>query len=277
MATPGREAVIRNHPSWLETRFRLFEEFCLPSVAAQTSQHFNWIIYFDRDTPQVFKDRIKALQAKTQFEAYFTGLFPASGWPDSLQTVLGPLPAVILTSRLDNDDALAVDYMQRTWEVACAQLPTLTRACDTKADPSAGRTGIVLTNGFIRADNRAYRLAHPSNAFVSWLERTDDPARLMTAMGIAHMDAAASGRLVQVSGPGSWLQLVHGGNVSNKVRGQRVGPVALAGRFHAGALNGLQPANVLQLSMENSFLVPIRKVRDILIRLTKLVHRRLRG
>ena len=43
---------------WLERRFKLFETFCFPSVKHQSNQNFTWFVYFDVDTPKVFKDRI---------------------------------------------------------------------------------------------------------------------------------------------------------------------------------------------------------------------------
>ena len=264
LATPGREAAIRNRPDWLATRFRLFEEFCLPSVAEQTRKAFTWIIYFDKDTPAEFKDRVTALQSQVPFEAWYTGLFPASGWPQSVAAVLGAkpgtMPPTVLTSRLDNDDALARDYMERTAAAAVGQVP-------------APRTGIVITNGYIRSATSAYRISHPCNAFASWLERVDQPGGPLTAMGISHIDAADFGPLVQVPGPGGWLQVVHGGNVSNKVRGVRVGPDALAARFHPGALAGLEPASALVLAADNLLMAPLRSGRDRLFGLARRLKR----
>ena len=36
---------------WLEHRFEVFERYCLPSVAAQTSGNFTWLCLFDAATP----------------------------------------------------------------------------------------------------------------------------------------------------------------------------------------------------------------------------------
>ena len=264
LATPGREAAIRNKPDWLANRFHLFEAFCLPSVAEQSTKDFTWIIYFDKDTPQAFKDRVAELQRQVPFEAYYTGLFPASGWPQSLTEVLGAklgaMPPVVLTSRLDNDDALARDYMERTAAAAVGQRPV-------------PRTGIVITNGYIRSATSAYRISHPCNAFASWLERVDQPGGPLTAMGISHIDAAEFGPLLQVPGPGGWLQVVHGGNVSNKVRGVRVGLEGLAQRFPAGALAGLQPTGALALAADNLVMSPLRTGRDRLFGLARKVKR----
>jgi len=267
LATPGREATIRNKPEWLATRFRLFQDFCLPSVAEQTTRAFTWIIYFDKDTPAEYQARVAELQRQVPFEAYYTGLFAASGWPQSLAEVLeaklGAMPPVVLTSRLDNDDALARDYMERTASAALGRVP-------------APRVGIVITNGYIRSATSAYRISHPCNAFASWLERVDQPGGPLTAMGISHIDAADFGPLVQVPGPGGWLQVVHGGNVSNKVRGIRVGPEGLASRFHPGALAGLEPASTLALAGDNLLMSPMRAGRDRLFSLARRI-RRLKG
>jgi hypothetical protein len=270
LATVGRESTIRNRPDWLAERFELFEKYCLPSVAAQQAAEgqepkFTWIVYFDTDTPQIFKDRIRALQRKVPFEAYYTGLFPASGWRISLEKTLGPLPSMILTSRLDNDDALAVDYMARTRAAA--------------ADPVTGsqawpRLGIVLSNGFIRSGSRVFALEHRSNAFISWLERTENPTEFFTAMGIRHMDAQRFGLLKQVEGSGGWLQVVHGTNVSNKVRGRRVQPSALDGRFHRGALDGLDHVTLPELLLENTLVAPLRAARDRIISAASGLRRR---
>ena len=42
----GTEARIRARETWLAERWTLFERYCAPSVAAQTSDRFRWIIYF---------------------------------------------------------------------------------------------------------------------------------------------------------------------------------------------------------------------------------------
>lgn len=262
LATPGREAAIRNQPGWLAERFALFERYCLPSVGAQTTRDFTWIVYFDKDTPQEFKDRIAALQQEVPFHAYYTGLFHSEGWPRSVAEVLGSMPPVVLTSRLDNDDALAVDFMERTAAAARGVSP-------------APRSGIVVTNGFIRSETAAYGISHPCNAFTSWLERTDSGSTVLTAMGINHMEAAEAGPLIQVPGPGGWLQVVHGNNVSNKVRGRRILPRDLAGRFLPGALQGLPEGNNLAVLFENLAISPLRALRDETITQLRRLKRRL--
>jgi hypothetical protein len=45
------------NPVWLQFRFDLFERFCWPSVRAQTTGAFTWLVFFDKDTPEPFRAR----------------------------------------------------------------------------------------------------------------------------------------------------------------------------------------------------------------------------
>lgn len=41
---------------YLGNRFPIFENYCLPSIKNQTCQNFKWLVLFDVNTPQKFKD-----------------------------------------------------------------------------------------------------------------------------------------------------------------------------------------------------------------------------
>ena len=185
MPTPGRESQIRSRPGWLAGRFELFERYCLPSIAAQTTRDFHWVVYFDVETPPEFRARIEACRAVFPFVPYFTEFFPAEGWPRSLGELFGQPTPWLLTTRFDSDDALAVDHVARL------------RAAVEAAAPTA-RTSFNLTHGVVIEDGRVYAHAHPSNAFASWLEPGDGSAR--TCMSINHMRMAEHGRCCRSAG-----------------------------------------------------------------------------
>ncbi|MEO1273944.1 MAG: glycosyltransferase [Pseudomonadota bacterium] len=248
LATPGRESDLRNRSGWLGRRFELFERYCLPSVAAQTNRNFTWIVYFDKDTPGEFKIRIEDLRHKGPFIPYFTGLFPGDGWPRSVREVLGERAADWLVStRLDNDDALGLDYVDRLHDAI-------------EDDGGPGARAYNFTNGFVMTLDRLYAHTHRSNAFFSLIEPWD--AGMGTAFAIPHMALEDSNTVRQIDGPGAWLQIVHGENVSNKVRGRRVAPAAAAGRFAPGALDALPVPSALGIGTENLILTPLRTARD---------------
>ena len=117
LATPGRESAIRNQPGWLAGRFELFERYCLPTLAAQrgvSAGGFRWIVYFDDGTPEPFRARIEACRRVADFHPFFTPIFPGEQWGISARAVLaaeGRAAPWLLSTRLDNDDGLAVDFV----------------------------------------------------------------------------------------------------------------------------------------------------------------------
>lgn len=254
LATPGKEATFRNQPDWLATRFALFERYCLPGMAAQTDQSYDWIVYFDEATPDRFKCRIEELQRIRPFIAFYTPLFPANGWRDSILERIAARPPLLLTTNLDNDDGLAVDYV--------ARLHTAARAHAGDA-PCA----LNISNGFVLSGRKLYQHVHSSNAFTNLLEPFDSSAR--TAPAIPHMELARYLPVHQVAGPGAWLQVVHGGNVSNKTRGSRVSRSVAEERFPASAIADVADAGLGELAVERLFAEPARRGRDGAIALVR--------
>lgn len=105
---------------WLEERFRLFEHYCLPSVAQQTTKDFVWLVLFNSETLEPYKERLKSYKAQC---ANFTPLF-LEPYGDENALVRGYIldhtPAEryqqVVTTRLDNDDAIRCDYLQMMQE-----------------------------------------------------------------------------------------------------------------------------------------------------------------
>jgi hypothetical protein len=256
LATPGREATFRNQPDWLATRFELFERYCLPGMAAQTEQRFDWMIFFDEATPDRFKRRIEELQRIRPFIAYYTPLFPSDGWRKAIFERIAARPPGLLTTNLDNDDSLAGDYVARLQ----AAVP-----------PHVGGPvcAFNFTNGFVLSGRRLYRHEHLSNAFTNLLEPFDERAR--TTADIPHMQLARVVPIHQIDGPGAWLQVVHGGNVSNKTRGRRVSRAVARERFAPSAIADVTDAGLAELAVDRLVGEPARRGRDAAIALARRV------
>ncbi len=246
IASPGREEAIRTQPGWLDGRFDLFERFCLPSVLAQTSRAFRWIIYFDRDTPEPYRQRIGQLSRDGAFVPYFTPLFPADGWRRSLIETFAPKADLVLTTRLDNDDALARDFVARLHD-----------AVRTRGH-AVGSYNFEW--GLVRQGAALYRIRHRCNAFFSRLERNRPDLR--PAPSIQHMRIGEMGAVFQIGGEPAWMQVIHDTNVSNRIRGSRVSDPALAARFAGAAAEGLAPVSPARALAENATLGTIRRLRD---------------
>lgn len=250
LATGGREAGLRARPGWLEGRFDLFERICLPSVAAQDEQAFDWILYFDESTPGWARERLDALRPIRDFHACYTGLFDHHGWARTVRTLIGePQPGrVLITSNLDNDDALARDYVSRVQAAA-------------RFHADKPRFAVNLPDGLVLADDALYAHRHLNNAFASLIE--PDDANFATIKTIRHMELPDHAAIVQTEGPPAWIQLVHDGNVSNRIRGNRVGPALAQGRFPAEMLAGITQPSPVARALEGCVVAPLRKLRDI--------------
>ena len=257
LATPGKESSIRNRTGWLEGRFDLFEKYCLPSVAGQSSLRFQWIIYFDEGTPSIFRSKIEALRKVFPFTPYYTGLFPASGWPRSIVETFDFKTDALLSTRLDNDDALASDFVERLHSEIVKYATT--------------DGAYNFENGFILSNGKLYRLKHPSNAFFSFLAPYGE--HMTTAPSIQHMELSKHGKIHQISGAGGWMQIVHGGNVSNKIRGSRVSSTALSDCFPETVLNDLILTSPSALLFDKTVSGSARRVRDMALFIRHLLKR----
>jgi hypothetical protein len=200
--TGGRDVISR---AWLEPRIELFERFCLPSMQAQ-SPGYEWLVWFDARTPDDLRRRI---EAHTGYTAIWV-----DGPHDTLRAVRDiaartPAHAThLITTRLDNDDALADRYLQ-----------AVRTALGHKVDAF-----VNFPFGYQWRDGRLYFFVHRSNQFLSYVEPLD---RAQENLGIRsvwngnHDWARHAGRLTQVWTRPMWLQVLHGGNVANELLGVR--------------------------------------------------------
>lgn len=208
VASPGREAAIRLKRGWLDERFKLFEDICLPSVAAQSEKDFEWVVFFDVETPADYKEKINKLVALFPFRPVYTDSFDMRKLgPDIVQHYAQA--DYLLTSRLDSDDILAVDYVETLQKIAAGL---------------DGRFVINFDSGAILQLNNdrpaLYEYRDDSNPFASLIEKFSPDSK--TIWGVQHTEIHELGEVVHVEGKPMWLQVVHGGNVSNRVRGRRV-------------------------------------------------------
>lgn len=248
LATPGRESKLRNEPTWLSHRFELFEKYCLPSVAAQTCRDFDWLIFFDEATPQAFKDRIEAARKVFPFTAIYTPLFPSEGWRlASLAVVKADPRSALLTTTLDNDDAIAADFVERLQQCAAGHLQDAPLAFNF-------RNGLVLSGGNL------YFHQHESSAFRTLLEPYGDSLR--TAADVPHMEMGDHFTIRQIDGEPGWLQVVHERNVSNKARGDRVSVESYRALFPSAIMDGVENPSSFSMMIDRSVSAPFRRVRD---------------
>jgi hypothetical protein len=212
LPSASAERIIRARQGWLEERVGLFERYCLPSVQAQTSKDLHWIIYFDPESPAWLKDWIDGHRSL----GFYQPIFRQSVSPDELRadilSVVGTPRDELITSNLDNDDGLAADFTERI----------------RSAGRKGARSAIYITAGLVKHEDRLYVLKDARNAFCSVRESGTSP---LTCWCDWHNLLGSRMPVIEVGGRPGWLQVIHGRNVSNRIRGTYVSPSSYAQDF----------------------------------------------
>jgi glutaredoxin-related protein len=203
--SPARNGL---NPEWLSHRFELFEQFCYPSVRSQSNQNFKWLVYFDSETPDDFKAKIKQYAEWQNFiPVFLDGQFSQEINRAIILEHLEKDTEFLITTRLDNDDAVAVNFVQ-TIQNSFARQPL---------------EFLNLTNGYVWSNNRLYSFEYLHNPFMSLIEKVNLQASngFKTILCGEHTQIAAYGAIRQIRSKPIWLQVIHGKNVSNRIRGIR--------------------------------------------------------
>lgn len=258
MPTEGKESRIRADDGWLSQRFDLFDTFCLPSVLGQTERDFDWLIYFDSRTPSPFREQIDAYARLPRVHCIRRDhVVPRSQIIDDLAQRCPPGTTHVLTTALDNDDGLARDHVQRVRAGAMEH----------------SRAVLFFPVGDIYHAGRVYRRRDRHNAFPSMIEPIDD---FQTVWAAWHTHLHTTATQVLLAPTPAWLQVVHGTNVSNRVRGVRV-PAKEALERYEVLPRALRPESQLGIWLENATLTPLRAARELAFRMIKPLLRRYRG
>lgn len=215
LPSQGVESLIRAKDGWLHERVELFERFTVPSVRAQTVP-VHWIVYLDPESPAWLLKRLAPWIAEGLFEPIYRESVPSAQLVADIRRVAGTNSTRLITTNLDNDDGLAANFAERV----------------LAADPGGtGRFAIYLASGLVYSPAGLYRRKDPTNAFVSVAESWEAP---VTCWAGWHNLLPRQMQAVVESGEPTWLQVVHGRNVSNRVRGRLVDPTPY--RAHFGGL-----------------------------------------
>jgi hypothetical protein len=204
LPSKGYESYVRSSENWLTNRVKLFERYCLPSVMAQTDQDFTWIIYFDPQSPEWLMRKIEGWRSYSRLRPIFREEVSFEEKHQDIAANVLPRPRLISTN-LDNDDGLAHDFVARIKAV----------------QPVGPRCAIFLANGIILSEDRTFLIRDRQNAFCSVSEGWHQP---VTCWAHPHNALSQHMPFVSVDDQPAWLQVVHGGNVSNRVKGRRISP-----------------------------------------------------
>ncbi len=118
-----RENIFR--PDRLELRFRLFEALCLPSLIRQTDSDFRFIILTSAEMPAPYLDRLRDLAAP--HPNIMVNAAPVEGHYQLIKAAYAQVApdgaSHRLSFRLDDDDALDLDYIARLKRMGAGLIP----------------------------------------------------------------------------------------------------------------------------------------------------------
>jgi hypothetical protein len=199
--------------AWLRERLDIFKAWCLPSVRGQLVRPDAWLIFCDQSSPAWFLDELRGSLVEREEVVLVAG----AATPEFYSKIVdnrSTESAFIITTRLDNDDAIASDYIQMVQDRFSFQ--------DLEF--------INFSLGAQYANGRLYARLDPSNAFLSLIERRSI-VRPKTVFIDWHNRVDRHGRVRRLWTHYAWLQNVHGGNLANVVRGIPVRSTAVMKYF----------------------------------------------
>lgn len=193
--------------AWLENRFRLFDRYCFPSVRNQSNQNFKWLVFFDIDTPNSFKQKIAEYTKWENFIPLYLdfplpyGEFPAEAREVVCQVVASDCEYLI-TTWLDNDDAIHQDYVNMIQ--------------DNFSQQEAETLNFIF--GYQLSQGKLYFDFEMANHFISLIERYD-PDTFNTCLCKPHKEIYQVCKSAQkiICKP-AWVEVVHGSNYMNVYR-----------------------------------------------------------
>jgi len=235
--------------AWMNHRITLFNTFCAPSVAGQTLKDFRWLIYCDRNTAKEFVDQINQSilmipHAELRFVKDFDELKV-----DLKQVISTGGNQYIITSRVDNDDALGRKYIELT------QVNLI----------HENRMVINLCGGALYDLHQRILTKLPQmrfNHFGSLVEKRNDTVEYLTVMGFSHHDPPADVKVKDVKSEYAWLKIIHDRNVNSRTIGVPVFSSDLAQHFNL-------EKNVLPVSLLRSIVYFFKRSLFVLKRKAK--------
>lgn len=191
---------------WLAHREKIFRTICLPSVKGQTQNNFTWILYFDVNTPALFLESLQKELSALQAEIRLVKDFP-SCLEDLKKTLSTADTPYVITSRLDNDDGLARDYIEKVQHAFIPQDKTII---------SFGKGLIYDQHQSVLTKSGHYWKNH----FTSLIEQPVAPDDLLTVIGFPH-DNPPPMNTVRINDTG-WIKLIHDRNIKSRLFGRPV-------------------------------------------------------
>lgn len=188
---------------WHKNRFKLFTDFCFPSVVSQTNTNFKWLVFFDTTTPETYKKIVTELVNKLpNFTPIYVDGMDAF-LPEIKKQVATNTSRYIITSRLDNDDCIGKNYVAEIQQRFQKQTYEAIDFVD----------GYTLQ---IAPDVRIGKKIHLFNPFISLIEKNENTK---TVWSSSHTAWKKEKKIQQIRNVRIWSSIIHQENKVNEFTG----------------------------------------------------------
>lgn len=187
---------------WLQSRLAIFERYCFPSMAAQQGARFEWIVFCDVQSPEWFREKMASF-APLVTPLYVDGWLTDERIADHLAEAGLVSTPYLITTRLDNDDALASHHLAAV------------QSCFREQQ----REFVEFPVGIQSFRGHLYTVFWRSNPFLSLVEKVGKDGRFTTVCCVRHDQVRSAGKICSLVRTPQWLQLIHGDNLGNSLRG----------------------------------------------------------
>ena len=188
---------------WHKNRFKLFTNYCFPSVKAQINKSFEWLVFFDTNTPEKYKLLITELQEEMP---NFVPLY-INGMDSFLNAIKEYIKKYndeyVITSGLDNDDCLSIKYVAEVQK-------RFNNQSFLALDFIDGYT--IQTQSKIKIGKKL----HLYNPFISLIEKNTNPK---TVCDVSHRIWKKETRILHIKNVRTWASVIHHENKVNEFTG----------------------------------------------------------
>lgn len=187
--------------NWLNQRMEIFLKYCLTGVKSQTVNNFTWFIYIDVLTPEW---ALSQLENNVPVNTHLIKVHTFEQMKKQVSTDLITLNQqksdYIITSRLDNDDAISPEYIQliqKNFKKKHGEFINFYQGLCYNIKKQMFSTYTYKNSPFLS------KIECVNNGITSILDHD-------------HVETLAQ---IQLNG-NHWVQIIHGQNVSNGLRGK---------------------------------------------------------
>jgi hypothetical protein len=180
LTVPHPQWRIKTDRAWLEGRCRIFDRVCVPSILRQTDPQFRWILLTGPETPHLRRyesidPRIITLTIEDMSQAR-----------SSLMSLVDFSSEWTLSTRLDNDDALAFDFVEKTKQSFRGEVEFFNHP-----------------KGYVYWQGRVTDLARSSNSFATCVEKSKE------FKGIYQASHLRLSPIRNISDTPMWVRVIH--------------------------------------------------------------------